>query len=158
MISISTENLQQLMPIAAQWVSAKEQVALENGVPLTPDQLSDAKAAGVRHPEKIRVFRVAQIPYPKHPILKAATDATRLISDHTAGIAFRYGIFIKSEFSSNRILLAHELAHIAQYEKLGGISPFLQQYLSECLDYGYDHAPLEKEAAGIANRICQSEP
>jgi hypothetical protein len=156
MISISPENLEPLLPIAIEWVSAKERVALENGVALRKNQLSDARDLGVRYPERVRIFLVAQIPFPKHPILKAVTDITRLISEHTAGIAFQYGIFIKSEFSSNRYLLAHELAHTAQYEKFGGISLFLQQYLSECLEYGYDNAPLEKEAADIANRLCTS--
>ena len=156
MITISKDNLQQLLPLASAWAAAKERAALENGTPLDAAQMADATAAGVSQPEKIRIFRVAQIPYPKHPILKAATDATRLISQRTAGIAFQYGIFLKSEYSSDRCLLAHELAHTAQYERFGGIQRFLEQYLEECLAYGYENAPLEKAASDIARRICTS--
>ncbi|WP_054697274.1 hypothetical protein [Desulfosarcina cetonica] len=87
MITISTENLQQIIPTAAAWVAAKEQVAMENGDPLTSVQIADAVAAGVQHPDRIRIFAVAQIPFPKHPILKATMDLTHLISEHTLGIA-----------------------------------------------------------------------
>ena len=156
MITITTENLKELVPIAAQWVSAKEQVARENGVPLTSAQRVDASAAGVRHPERVHIFKVAQIPFPKHPILKAATDVTQLITVATAGIAFRYGIFIRSDIATDRRILVHELIHTAQYEALGGIVPFLSRYLTECLRFGYDDAPLEKEAAAMADRLCRS--
>lgn len=158
MITVSEDNLTQLIPLASQWAAAKERVALENGAPLQPEELVDARFVGVRHPEKIRVFRVAQIPYPKHPILKAATDATGLINARTAGIAFQYGIFIRSEFSSDRAVLAHELAHTAQYEALGGIPTFLEQYLKECFTFGYEDAPLEKAASEIARRLMSSQP
>ena len=156
MISISTENLAQLLPVAVQWVAAKEQVALENGIALTTDQAADAAAAGVRRPEAIRIFRVAQIPLPKHPILKAAVDTAGLISPRTAAIAFRYGIFVKSAFVQHREVIVHEMVHTAQYENLGGISPFLEQYLSQCLAVGYHQAPLEAAAAATAARICQT--
>jgi hypothetical protein len=158
MITVSEENLQQLIPLASQWAAAKERAALENGKPLTADQLADAAAIGVRHPETVRVFLVAQIPYPKHPILKAATDATRLISEHTAGITFQYGIFIRSEFSTDRYVLTHELAHTAQYETFGGIPAFMERYLNECFAYGYENAPLEKAADEIARRVLSRQP
>ncbi len=158
MISISTQNLQQLLPIAEEWVSAKEQVALQNGIPLTLDQLVDARAAGVRQPESIRIFRVPQIPIPKHPILKAAVDAAGLISPRTAAIAFRYGLFVKSALAQRREVLVHEMVHTAQYERLGGIPAFLEQYLSECLAVGYHRAPLEMAAAETAASICRVAP
>ena len=158
MITVSEENLKQLIPLASQWAAAKERAALENGTPLTTAQLDDAVAVGVRHPENVRVFCVAQIPYPKHPILKAATDATRLISEHTAGITFQYGIFVRSDFSADRYLLAHELAHTAQYEAFGGIPAFLAQYLNECFAYGYENAPLERAARETAHRLFSGTP
>jgi hypothetical protein len=51
-------------------------------------------------------------------------------------------------------LIAHELVHAAQYERLGGILPFLRQYLVECLTIGYANAPMELEAAEMAARVC----
>lgn len=47
---------------------------------------------------------------------------------------------------SDRRLLAHELAHVAQYERLGGFHEFLKQYLEECISPGYPLGDLEQEA------------
>ena len=46
----------------------------------------------------------------------------------------------------------HELAHVTQYDRLGGILPFLRKYLFECLTMGYESAPLELEAIAVAAR------
>jgi hypothetical protein len=66
----------------------------------------------------------------------------------------RYGIFIRSDCRGNRALVVHELAHTAQYERLGGFEPFLRQYLFECLTIGYPEAPIEQDAVAIATRVC----
>ena len=52
------------------------------------------------------------------------------------------------------MLIVHELAHSAQYERLGGILPFLRRYLFECLTVGYAAAPLEVEAIAVTARVC----
>jgi len=47
-------------------------------------------------------------------------------------------------------LVVHELAHTWQYERLGGLRPFLKQYLYECLVApGYPFGHLEQEAKSI---------
>jgi len=61
-------------------------------------------------------------------------------------MTLRYGIFIRREYWGNRRLLAHELAHVAQYERMGGVRRFLGAYLQECLNPGYPLGPLEQEA------------
>jgi hypothetical protein len=38
------------------------------------------------------------------------------------------------------------LAHLAQYERLGGFREFLKQYLEECINPGYPLGDLELEA------------
>ncbi len=68
-------------------------------------------------------------------------------------MALRYGIFIRSDCWGEHGLVAHELAHTAQYERLGGIRPFLRQYLLECLTIGYPAAPMEQEAIAAASRL-----
>jgi hypothetical protein len=62
-----------------------------------------------------------------------AAEKTGLISPMTIGLTLRYGIFIRSEFWGERRLVVHELVHTAQYERLGGFRPFLEQYLRECI-------------------------
>jgi hypothetical protein len=50
-------------------------------------------------------------------------------------------------------LVVHELAHTAQYERLGGFHPFLSAYLGECLTVGYPNGPLEQEAKEWERKI-----
>ena len=75
-----------------------------------------------------------------------ACDAIEFLTPATRGLALQYGIFIRSDCWRERTLIAHELVHTAQYERLGGILPFLRKYLFECVTIGYPEAPLEQEA------------
>jgi hypothetical protein len=155
MIKITPDQFEFLLPLASEWAEAKEKVVLKHGVPLSNSQIEDAKRVGVIHPERVKIFEVPQIPFPKHPVLKAATEATQLITPSTVGLTLRYGIFIHSNFIDNRRLIVHELVHTSQYEKLGGFLPFLRQYLMECIDIGYPEAPMEQEAIRMAEKICR---
>jgi len=155
MIEITPDKFAFILPLASEWAEAKEKVVLKNGDPLSNSQIEDARRVGVIHPEKVRIFKVPQIPFPKHPVLKAATEATQLITPSTVGLTLRYGIFIHSDFSDDRCLMVHELVHTSQYEKLGGILPFLRKYLLELIKIGYPEAPMEQEAIRMAKKICR---
>jgi hypothetical protein len=61
-------------------------------------------------------------------------------------MALRYDIFIREDHWGDRRLFAHELAHVAQYERLGGFRGFLKQYLEECFNPDYPLGDLEQEA------------
>jgi len=69
-------------------------------------------------------------------------------------MTLRYGIFIRSDCWGDRRLVVHELAHTAQYERLGGIGAFLKAFLKECLTVGHASSPLEREAVTRAKEIC----
>jgi hypothetical protein len=142
-----------LLPLACSWAEEQERVILRDGVPLSAGQTADARKVGVAQPERVRLLKVASIPMPDHPDLRGAAEATGLISPQTIGLTLRYGIFIRSDCWNDRRLVAHELVHVAQYERLGGIQPFLRQYLHECLTVGYDAAPMEQEAVRGAGRL-----
>ena len=101
---------------------------------------------GVLHPERIRLLEVDWIPLPRNRLLHKLGKMMGLAADTTTGLSVRYGIFIRSEFWGNRHLIAHECVHTAQYERLGGLRPFLSLYLRECLEFGYLNSPLEIEA------------
>jgi hypothetical protein len=88
-------------------------------------------------------------------MLRDAAKVTGLISPRTAGLALRYGIFIRSESWGERRLVVYELAHTGQYERLGGFQPFLEQYLYECIKPpGYPFGSLEREAKRIEREMC----
>jgi hypothetical protein len=148
------EQFETLLPLAVQWATDEEERILREGVPLAENEMADAVAIGVKDPGRIRLLPVDEIPAPRHPILKAAAGAIRLLNPPPRGLALRHGIFIRSDCWRDRALIVHELAHTAQYERLGGIIPFLRKYLLECLTIGYAEASLEQEAISVAERLC----
>ena len=151
---ITQEQFKILLQLACTWAEEQEGIILRDGALLSPAQIADAKTIGVVHLERVRLLRVPSIPMPVHPVLRAAADATKLISPDTAGLTLRYGIFIRSDYWGARPLVFHELVHTSQYERLGGFQQFLQQYLYECITIGYPAAPMEQEAVTTTARLC----
>jgi hypothetical protein len=152
----SAEQFEVLLPLAVQWASEQEQHILREGAPLTEDEIVDAKAVGVRDPERVRLLQVDAIPSPAHPMLKAAYEAINFLTGAPRGLTLQYGIFVRSDCRQDRHLLLHELVHTAQYERLGGMLAFLRKYLFECATAGYRAASLEQEASEVAERVCAS--
>jgi hypothetical protein len=142
-----------LLPLAAEWAAEQEQRILREGEPLSTQELTDAKVIGVREPQRVRLLRVEVVPVPTHPQLRAAAEAIHFLSPETRGLTLKYGVFFRWDCWRDRSLIAHELVHTTQYERLGGILPFLRQYLFQCLTIGYANAPMELEAAEISTRI-----
>jgi hypothetical protein len=152
---ISQAVVKMVLPMACAWAEKQEPIILRDGVALTASQIADARQIGVAHPERVRLRVVEQIPLPLHPMLRDAAEVSGLISPRTVGLALRYGIFIRSESWGERRLVVHELAHTAQYERLGGFQRFLEQYLYECITPpGYPFGPLEREAKRIERETC----
>jgi hypothetical protein len=150
------DQLEELLPIAEQWAADQERRVLCEGVPLTKAELADAKAIGVRNPERVRLLRVETIPVPASPMLRAAAASIHFLGAAPRGLALDYAIFVRSDHWRDRALIAHELVHTAQYQRLGGIIPFLRTYIFQCATLGYRNAPLELEAIAIAARICSA--
>ena len=155
--AITPEQFEALLPLACQWAAAQEQRILALGERLSGPALADARRIGVSQPESVRILYVSEIPIPQHPALRAAAEQTQLISPLTGGLTLRYGIFIRADCAYSRAMVVHELAHTAQYERLGGFEPFLRQYLIECLTIGYPEAPMEQEVIELTARICGAQ-
>ena len=147
-------QFEMLLPLAAAWATEQEQKILRDGVSLSAEEIADACAIGVKEPDRVRLLRIETIPRPSQPQLKAACDAIDFLTPATRGLTLGHGIFIRSDCWRDRLLIVHELAHIAQYERLGGILPFLRRYLFECLTVGYSASPLELEAIAVTARVC----
>jgi len=150
-------HFETLLPLAVKWADAVEKRILREGVPLSEQELADAQAIGVRAPERVRLLALARVPAPRNLTLRTAAAAIQFLTPATRGLALRYGIFVRSDCWGDRALVAHELAHTAQYERLGGIRPFLSRYLRECLTIGYPAAPMEQEAIVAAGRILRGD-
>ena len=142
--------------MAASWVEKQEAYILSNGIPLNEKQRLIASKMGIKHIDKIRVLQVESIPEPEDSILKEKNKILGFFSSNTLGITYRYGIYIRNDFWEDESLIVHELTHTLQYERLGGIVDFLNQYIKECIYFGYDKSPLEIEARTMeikANKI-----
>ena len=150
------DQLEELLPLAAQWATTQQQRVLCEGVPLSKHELADAKAIGVQDPERVRLLRVEAVPVPADPTLRAAAASINFLTAAPRGLALNYGIFVRNDHWRDRTLIAHELVHTAQFQRLGGILPFLQTYIFQCATVGYSNAPLELEAVATAARVCSA--
>ncbi|MDF2439276.1 MAG: hypothetical protein JWN98_260 [Abditibacteriota bacterium] len=148
-----SNDFERLLPLAVAWACQREREVLAAGVPLDEREMRDATAIGVLLPERVRLLRVARIPMPEDDVLGEAARLAGFASPLTAGLTLRYGILIRNDFWRDRALIAHEMTHTHQYERLGGFEPFLRRYLSECLSVGYHNSPLEREAVQRARRL-----
>lgn len=133
-----------VLPLAVRWAESQEEDILARGVPLSEQSFFDAIGMGVNHPQRIRLLKVDAIPVPGSSLLRAAAKITGMLGSATVGMSLRYGIFVRNDYWENRHLIAHECVHTAQYERFGGIKPFLKQYLHECLADGYPDSALEQ--------------
>jgi hypothetical protein len=149
-------QLETLIPLAAAWAAEQEERTVREGVPLSNKEMADARAVGVLDPQRVRLLKVDEVPRPEHPGLRAACDAIGFLTPPPRGLTLQYGIFIRSDCWRNRSLIVHELVHTAQYERLGGILPFLAKYVFECVSIGYAQSPLEQEAVRAAERITSA--
>ena len=145
-----------LLPPAAAWVEKEELIICERGTPLTESELADARRARVVHPEKIRVMRVETLPQPEDEDMMFVARRIGLFSSRSAGLTLGYGIYLTYGSWEDRHTLVHEFVHVGQYERLGGVKPFLSIYLRECIDPGYPFGRLEQEAILITKDICKA--
>ena len=139
--------------MAASWVEKQEAYILANGIPLNEKQRLIASKMGIKHIDKIKIMQVESIPEPEDSILKEKNKILGFFSSNTLGINYRYGIYIQNDFWEDESLLIHELTHTLQYERLGGIVDFLNQYIKECIYFGYDKSPLEIEARTMETKV-----
>jgi Domain of unknown function (DUF4157) len=149
---IPDEIFKNMLPRAAAWAQSQERFMLKNpaSLILVPQVQDIARRAGVARPEAVRILGVSEIPLPDEADLREAAVGFGLITPGTLGLTIGHGIFVRNEYIKDAKLIAHELKHVAQYERLGSIPAFLQQYLAEVNQHGYAAAPMEQEAVIFA--------
>ena len=155
---IDQQTFEDLLPLAYQWVKAQEEFICARGAPLSPQHMADARLAGVRDCERIRVLVVDRIPLPEDGELAEAARRARIITQDTRCVGFGHAIIIRADSWGNRELLLHNLVHIAQCERSGGLEPWIRQYLGDrqtCAQFTI--GSFEEEARGIAREICTAD-
>ena len=117
------------MPFPSPWLPLgppnRRQKIVRDGVSLSEKKLTDAGAIGVQTPESgSPVTSTKRSRDRLSPRLKAACDAIDFLTPATRGLTLGHGVFIRSDCWRDRLLIVHELAHIAHNERLGGYSSF----------------------------------
>jgi hypothetical protein len=154
---IDQKAFQDLSPLAYQWAKAQEDFVLARGAPLSPRLTADARRAGVQDCSRVRVLVVERIPLPDHPELAEAARRTGIITHDTRCIGFGHALIIRADSWGDRELILHNLVHIAQYERSGGLEQWVQQYLSDRQTCdAFTIGSLEEEARGLAREIVSS--
>jgi len=93
----------------------------------------------------VRLVYTTPLPLPLPGVVRCAAQRAGLISPHIAGMTLGYGIALRGDCLGDTRLLAHELAHVAQHERMD-LNGFLRQYVRECVLPGYPRGALEAEA------------
>lgn len=137
---------------AVSWVRQRRAVILRSGTVLAPDAIAFARGLDIASAESVRVMTAAEVPLPLPRIARKLGLRAGWIAPHIAGMTLGYGIVLREDCSGDGCLLAHELMHVRQYERLGGIHGFLRQYLRECVWPGYPRGALEVEARAVEVR------
>jgi hypothetical protein len=92
------------------------------------------------------------------PEIKELADAARhaqIITDSSRAVAIGHGIIIRVDSWQNRELLLHQLVHVAQCERSGGLEPFVSEYLLDRRgSREFSLGSLEDEARSFARQIC----
>jgi len=155
---INQKDFDRLAPFASRWAKCQEAYILEHGAPLTKNQVSDARQAGVQEPDRVRVLVVDRIPLPDDKELADAARHAQIITDASRGVAIGYGIIIRADSWQNRELLLHQLIHVAQCERSGGLESFVNEYLLDRRgSRDFSLGSLEDEARTLAREICADE-
>ncbi len=123
------------------------------GRKLNDEELDWAQQIGIAHPEKVRILNVAKIPTPVPNFIENLIQRKGYPAGSAGGMCMRYGIYAKEKYAHDKSLIAHELVHTHQFERLGGLWYFLKLYLQETLILGYANSPLEIEANSTADII-----
>jgi len=87
------------------------------------------------------------IPKPDFPELRQAGLGDFIDMD-VHGITYKNTYFIKKGFEQSLRLHFHELVHVLQWNYLGP-SKFIERYIEELNQFGYDDAPLEAMAYSL---------
>jgi hypothetical protein len=143
---ISSPKFDQLVQLMTLWSDQWQAHILEHGKPLNGEEVEDARTVGITSPGKVRVLDVPNIPMPHYPLLRSMLIKPDIFDVDANGLTLEYGIFLKNPSFPRNYWLTHEMVHVAQYERMGGLLPCLRQYLRECLTDGYLESALEKEA------------
>ena len=149
-----------ILPARLQKQRELEAYILENGRSLTETEITLARAVGVKNANRIRILEAPHIP--------RRNTAQRLMKGETirrptfrisviGGLEAGYGLVIDEAYLDEEWLLAHELAHVHQFEKLGQ-EAMPRQVLIEHAVLAGKLIPIESEAIALSEAATGVKP
>jgi hypothetical protein len=155
---VDQDTFEHLLQLAYQWVQTQEEFVLKHGSALSTRQMADANLAGVRNPSRVKMLVVDRIPLPDDPQLAEISRRTGVITEDTRCMGFGYALIVRVDAWSDRELILHNLIHIAQCERAGGLQPWCREYLGNRNNSPkFTIGTLEAEARRFAREICGAE-
>ena len=155
---LDQETFEQLFPLALQWARNIEIFVLQHGSPLPWRQVADARQVGVQDVSRVRILAVDRMPLPEDPELAEVSRRTQIITDWCRAIAIGHAVVIRADAWGDRELFVHQLVHVAQCERSGGLEQWVRQYLVDRTNCpNFTIGALEKEARRIAREICTAD-
>jgi len=148
------QKLDELTPLALEWVAEVEEKYLQTGRKLSEKELAIAREIGVLHPDRIRVIILKDFPHPKNLTLRNQTKNYGLDSASEGGRTMGNIIMLKARHKDDRWRLAYELVHVAQQEKMGR-QAYVRRYMTEYELVGKRRSPLELHAQKVAFEYVQ---
>jgi len=98
------------------------------------------------------------MPLPENPELAEAACRTQIITDSCRAIAIGHAVVIRADAWGDRELFLHQLVHVAQCERSGGLEQWVRQYLDDRMNCpNFTIGALEQEARRIAREICTAD-
>jgi hypothetical protein len=152
---VNQETFDYLLPLAYHWAKEQEEFVLARGNPLNARHTRDAVLVGVQDCARVRVLVVDRIPLPENPELAEASKRIGIITEDTRCVGFGHALIIRVDAWNDRELILHNLVHIAQCERCGGLAQWVRQYLCDRTNCpNFTIGTLEEEARRIAREIC----
>lgn len=155
MAAFDQETFEHLLPLAYEWARKLEEFVLAHGHPLGPSHAWDAHLAGVQNCARIRVLVVDRIPMPDDPNLMEAARRLRILTQDTRCMGVGRALLVRGDAWNDRELILHNLVHIAQCERSGGLKTWCREYLADRVNCpNFTIGSFEEEARRIAREIC----
>ena len=152
---IDQKDFERLAPLAYQWAAQQEAFVLKHGVSLNRTQLADAERAGVQDIACVRVLVVDRIPLPDNTELASAARVAQIITESSRAVTIGHAIVMRADSWRDRELLLHQLIHVAQCERSGGLEAFVNEYLLDRrTSRDFSLGSFEDEARTRAREIC----
>jgi hypothetical protein len=151
-------TFENLLSLAYQWAKTQEEFVLKHGSRLSARHMTDAMLAGVKNPGDVRMLVVDRIPLPENPQLAEIARRFGIVTEDTRCMGFGYALIIRVDAWNDRELVLHNLIHIAQCERAGGLEAWCREYLgnrNSCPKFTI--GSLEEEARQFARELCTAD-